>query len=98
MASVQLRRYVLPLDHAEQDRWIEWWRGISAPRALYGFTIPFAVLDRGTGEFTWTVQHESDDFDTVEAIYMTSPERNAVMELDKPEITTARIAMVDVIV
>ena len=72
MASVQLRRYVLPLDHAEQDRWIEWWRGISAPRALYGFTIPFAVLDRGTGEFTWTVQHESDDFDTVGAVSVGS--------------------------
>ncbi len=98
MSSVQLRRYVLPLDHAEQDRWIEWWRGIVAPRALYGFTIPSAVLDRESGEFTWTVKHDSDDFDAVEAVYMASPERNAVMALDKPEITTARIAMVDVIV
>ena len=96
--TVQLRRYVLPLDHAEQDRWIEWWRSVGAAREQYGFTILFALLDRETGEFTWAVGHDGNDFDAAEAVYMASPERAEVFSREKPEITPARVTKVEVIV
>jgi hypothetical protein len=85
------------LDHADQDRWIEWWHGISAPRAQHGFTILFAYLDRESGEFTWAVRHEADDFDAAEAAYMASPERVAVLDRERPGIAAERVATVEVV-
>ena len=95
MATTQLRRYQLPLDPAEQDRWLAWWRGIVPPREQYGFEVLFAYLDRESGEFTWAVRH--DDFDAAEAEYMASPERAAVFEHPRPEFSQARVAKVEVV-
>ncbi len=64
----------------------------------YGFTILFALLDRETGEFTWAVGHDNDDFDAAEAVYMASPERREVFDRERPEVTPTRVAKVEAIV
>ena len=96
MATVQLRRYQLPVDSGEQDRWLEWWRGIAAPREQYGFAIVFAYIDRESGQFTWAVRHDGD-FDAAEAEYLASPERAAVFDRPRPEHSVFRVAKVDVV-
>lgn len=96
MSTVQLRRYKLPTDAAEQDRWVEWWRTLRPAREQYGFTILFAYLDREAAEFVWAVSTEGD-LDAAEATYMASPERAALFAVPKPAIEILHTAKVDVI-
>ena len=95
MTTVQLRRYSLPADTAEQDRWVEWWRTLRPAREQYGFTILFGYVDRAAAEFVWAVSHDGD-FDAAEAAYMASPERATLFDVDKPAIQIAHVAKVDV--
>lgn len=98
MSTTQLRVYQLPTDRAEQDAWVEWWKGLAGARAAYGFEIVSAVLDRETSVFTWMVRVDGDSaaFDAAEQAYMASPERAEKFALPKPAITQLRIAKVDV--
>jgi pyruvate/2-oxoacid:ferredoxin oxidoreductase beta subunit len=98
MSTTQLRVYQLPADRAEQDAWVEWWKGLAGARAAYGFEIVSAVLDRETAVFTWMVRVDGDGaaFDAAEQAYMVSPERAEKFALPKPAITQLRIAKVDV--
>lgn len=95
--ALQQRIYQLPLEPDAQDAWVAWWRGLAGPRAVYGFTIVSAVLDRETGVFTWTVRHDGD-FAAAEQAYLASPERGEVFAQPKPASSIIRVALVDEIV
>ncbi|MGH3633983.1 MAG: hypothetical protein ACRDTS_07805 [Mycobacterium sp.] len=97
MATVQLRRYLLPADRIQQDEWIQWWKELTAPRQHFGFSILFAYLDRESGEFTWAVAHDGEDFDDAEARYNESAERLAVIGRPHPTVSLGRVSRVEVI-
>jgi hypothetical protein len=92
--ATQQRTYQLPLDAAQQDEWIAWWRNLASPRSAYGFTIGTAVVDRDTGVFTWYVSHDGD-FEAAEKAYYGSPERDAAFALPRPDITIVSVRMVE---
>ncbi|MBX3091393.1 MAG: hypothetical protein KF801_02680 [Cryobacterium sp.] len=80
MKTVQLRRYTIR--DGEFEAFVEWWAtSMRALRINAGFTIEFAYGIPETNEFIWAVgvDGSGEDFAEVEARYLDSPERAAVM-------------------
>lgn len=58
-ATVQLRRYKLVAEHA--DEFVRWWRESLVPvRRKYGFSVDAAWLSSATNEFIWAVSVPGD--------------------------------------
>jgi hypothetical protein len=71
----QMRRY--ELDPALVEEWLVFFDKLTPVRATFGFRLRAAYLDRANSEFTWIVEHDKP-FAEAEAVYTTSPEREAL--------------------
>jgi len=78
---IQLRRYeIVP---GELDAFADWWRAtMPVLRAKAGFTIEFAYVDEDAGEFVWAVSVPGtvEDFERVEAAYLSSEDRRQAFD------------------
>jgi len=80
MKTVQLRRYTI--NEGEFEAFVAWWKSVMQElRVAAGFTIEFAYGIPETREFVWAVgvDGSAEQFDEVEARYLASAERAAVM-------------------
>lgn len=75
--ATQLRRY--EVSEGQMDRFLGWIPKVWAARAVYGFTVDSAVIDRENNEFVWVTSHP-DDYDAALEIYNASAERKAVFD------------------
>lgn len=70
-----MRRY--ELDPSLVEEWLVFFDKLTPVRAAFGFRLRAAYLDRAKSEFTWIVEHDKP-FVEAEAVYTTSPERDAL--------------------
>lgn len=95
MAGVQLRRYDIVAGN--MDTFLEMWPRLLHSLERYGFTVPFALVDRAHNEFVWALSHDGD-FATVEKAYKATAEHRALLVDIRPTMTGHQAGMVDVIV
>ncbi len=98
MKTVQLRRY--RIREGEYDAFIAWWSSAMPElRAATGFRIEFAYGIPETSEFIWAVSVEGppDRFADVEARYLASKERAAVMSANTERTEVRTVQLVSII-
>lgn len=95
MKTVQLRRYTI--QEGEFDAFAAWWVSeMPTLREAFGFTIEFAYGIPQTREFIWAVgvAGSAKRFAEVEARYLASAERAAVMGAIPERVAERNIRLV----
>ena len=89
MMRCQLRDYVIA--DGRMEEFLDAWRnGVVPLRESFGFRILGSWRGEGVDRFVWVVGHEGD-FETAEAEYYASPDREALDPDPRAFIVTADV-------
>jgi hypothetical protein len=78
-AAVYRELRVYTVRPGAMEAWVSEWREHVYPlRLKLGFSIPSAWVVEGEDRFLWLLEYDGDDYESANAAYYESPERQAL--------------------
>jgi hypothetical protein len=78
-AAVYRELRVYTVQAGAMDAWVAEWRAHVYPlRVKLGFAVPAAWVVESEDRFVWLLEYEGDDYESANAAYYESPERQAL--------------------